>query len=288
MRTFTLVNGEMQSCNLTAKELFFHNPNGLGFERSNTYRQIGDRWVRVNRKNKQKGITGSVALLGPDPYLSYFNFVTFLQKEPLVLLYRPNDQAAPNTASGTTYRMNVDVAKLEKTEMEHEGYMDCDITFTPLTPWYKYAAITNGNTVDDELLKWGVVWGIEWGPLDEFSQGIRSTSPIDSPSRLTIYGPITNPEWTHYVNGQVYETGKVNATIRDSEYLVVDSLSDPYTIHRRSSIDGSFIENLYMNSDFTTKRFVTIKNGSNIIKVEGDSEKTPLVKLEANIYYESV
>lgn len=288
MRTFILVNGEMQSYDLTSKEAFFHGPTGLGFERNNTYRQVGDRWVKVTSKRKQKTITGSVSFYGADPYLLYYDFVSFVQKEPLTLLYCPNNQAPATSPSGLTYRINVDITRLEKSELKHEGNLDCKITFVSKTPWYKYSAISNGISVEDDLLKWGIQWGIDWGPLDEYSSGIRSTSSLDSPSRLTIYGPITNPYWVHYLNGQIVEDGRINTTILDTEYLLVDSISDPYIIQRRSSIDDSIIENLYSKSDFTTKRFLTIQNGNNVFKVTGDNVVSPLVKLEAHIYYESV
>lgn len=290
MRTFTLVNGKLQSCNITSQDMFFNNPKGLGFERTSSYRQVGDRWVRVNRKRKQQSITGSVALIGADPYLSYFNFVQFIQSEPLTLLYTPNDQAKPTSPSGMTYRMSVDVSKIEKTEMEKEGYLDCNITFVPKTPWYEYRVITNGKVEgqDEDFLKWGITWGIKWGPLDEYSKGIRSVSYTPSPARLTVHGPVNNPYWLHYVNGVPFEDGRINANILENEYLLVDSTVDPYLIQRRSAIDDSVIADLYPNSDFTTKRFITIQNGGNAIKVEGDNDAHPIVKLEAYIYYESV
>ena len=288
MRFFTLVNGAGESCSITEKSLFFHDPAGLGFERSDTYRQVGDRWVRVNRKRKQKQITGKVALFGDDPYLTYFNFTQFLFREPLVLLYTPNNEADPSLPSGTTYRMDVDVAKVDKSEMNKQGYLDCAITFVPKTPWYKYSAISNGISEPESILKWGITWGIEWGPLDDFSRGIVSDSLSQSPSKLTVYGPIENPRWNHYVNGVLFETGKMNFTIGENEYLLVDNTSDPYKIQRKSTINDSVISDLYEYSDFSTKRFVTIQNGRNVIAVTGDNAEDPLVKLEAYIYYESV
>ena len=288
MRTFTLVNGAGESCNITDKQLFFHDPKGLGFERKMTYRQVGDRFVRVNKKISQKDITGKVALLGEDPYLSYFNFTQFVNKEPLILLYTPNDQASSSIASGTQYRRNVDVKKIDKTELTKQGYLDCDITLTPLTPWYRYTAIANGSVDVSQLLKWGVTWGIDWGPLNEFERGITSDAVMASPTRLFIYGPVTNPTWRHYVNGQIKSTGKVTATISSNEYLLVDCTSDPYRIQKRSAINDNLIADLYESSDFTTKRFIEIQNGVNTVAVTGDNAADPLVKLEAYIYYESV
>ena len=293
MRTFTLVNGDSESCSVTEQQLFLHDVDGLGFERKNTYRQVGDRFVRVNSQPQQKSLTGKVALLGADPYQSYFNFVQFIQKEPLVLYYTPNPDGDPATnPAAYTYRRNVDVKKLTKSELEHAGYLNCSIELTYLTPWYRYVAISNGINNDEDLLKWGIEWGIEWGPFDEYSKGIRSNSPISSPSRLTIYGPVTNPTWKHYLNGIVVEEGKVSVSLSSSEYLVVDNIGDPYSIVKRSRSNLSLVTDVYSSSDFTTQRFINIQKGINTLVVEGkdgsNNDIKPLVKLEGHIYYESV
>lgn len=288
MRTFRLVNGAGESCNITDRQLFFHDPSGLGFNRQLKYRQVGDRFVRVSSKVSQQDITGKVALLGDDPYLSYFNFVQFLNKEPLTLLYTPNDQASASSPSGTTYRRNVNVKKVDKTEMEHQGYLDCSISLTPLTPWYKYVAVSNGNIDTSEVLHWGVTWGVDWGPLNEYERGIVANSSMASPSKITIYGPITNPSWTHYVNGIAKGTGKVLATIDTNEYLLVDCTVDPYRILKVSALNDMVLSDLYEYSDFSTKRFVELQNGVNTLAVSGDNAIDPTVKWEAYIYYESV
>ena len=296
MRTFILINGAGETCNITDKQLFFHGPSGLGFKRTEKFRQVGDRFVLVNRKPSQGQIKGSVAFCSEDPYLAYYNFLQFLSREPLRLAYVPDNTKDPRIASGTTYMRNVTISSVEKTELEREGYLDCSITFNALTPWYKYMAISNGVIDDSDLLKWGVTWGyieddiygIKWGPLDEFSRGIRSESITVSPARLTIYGPLTNPVWTHYVNGYVYETGKLTTSIESNEYLVVDNVSDPYSIKKYRGTDAAELGDLYQYSDFTTSRFINIQNGANTISVTDDEDRKPIVKLEAYIYYESV
>jgi hypothetical protein len=97
--------------------------------------------------------------------------------------------------SGVTYRRSVTIRKLDKDEINHDGYLDCSIEFDSLGPWYKYVAISNGTDEVINSLKWGVTWGINWGPLDDYSKGIMSESGIDSPSKLTIFGPVNNPSW---------------------------------------------------------------------------------------------
>lgn len=291
MRIFTLVNSAGESCNITDTSLFFHDPSGLGYSQEPKYRQIGNRWVVVNKKTQQSSISGKVAFVTKDPYLGYFNFVQFISKEPLTLMYTPNDVAASNSPSGITYRRSVIVKRLAKTELKEEGYLDCDVEFAPLGPWYKYVAISNGTDSVVNSLKWGVTWGINWGPLDDYSSGINSDSGIDSPSRLTIFGPVINPSWKHYVNGVEFETGRLNdISIGSNEYIVVDKIALPSTIKKYSAVNGEVLEDLYNHSDFSTKRFITIKSGVNTVAVSGEEPGSlePVVKLEAYIYYESV
>lgn len=291
MRYFTLVNSAGEARDITNTSLFFHEISGLGFTKEPTYRQIGNRLLVVNKKTQQESILGKVAFFEDDPYSGYFDFVQFITQEPLTIMYTPDDSSPKDSPSSITYRRSVIVKKLSKKELEQAGYLDCEIELAPLGPWYKYMAISNGTDSVVNSLKWGVTWGINWGPLDDYSNGIRSDSGIDSPSRLTIFGPVVNPSWRHYVNGIIAETGKLNdVEVASNEYIVVDKIALPSTIRKYSAVTGDIVEDLYSKSDFSTKRFITIANGINTVSVTGEEPGSlePVVKLEAYIYYESV
>ena len=287
MRIFTLVNSAGETYDITSKSSLFYDPSGLGMSVSHSFRQVGDRWVKVDSKPQQGSIGGKIAFVSDDPYLSYYNFVDFIKKEPLILLYCPNPDAT-GKPSGLVYRRNVLVSKLSKTELEMEHWLNCSITFVALTPWYKYQAISNGKEEELDILKWGITWGLNWGPLSEYEKGITSDGNVNSPAKLTIYGPVTNPRWTHYVNGIEFETGKITANIDENEYLIVDNTVDPYVIQKRSAVNDSFIADLYESSDKTTKRFISLQNGTNTVSVTGDGVTNPYTKLEAYIYYDTV
>ena len=169
MRVFTLVNSENKSIDITTKELFFHGPSGLGYNYSYDFRQVGNRYVAVNRNMSQKSITGKVALLGEDPYLQYFNLVRFLSKVPLVLKYIPNNEGK-GEESRTVYNLDVVVQKLEKTELEKVGYLDCSITLQALGPWYKEIVMDRGNILDSDSV--GAVHKLIWkDSIDEEVDG---------------------------------------------------------------------------------------------------------------------
>ena len=91
----------------------------------------------------------------------------------------------------------------------------------------------------------------------------------------------------HYVNDVVEISGKVNCTIGASERLVIDTSTSPYTIKKLDTYMQE-IEDCYQNSDFSTKRFVTLKNGENKIAFshEGATDLTAII--EAKLIYESV
>ena len=101
---------------------------------------------------------------------------------------------------------------------------------------------------------------------------IDSDSHGDSPCKVTVYGPCTNPVWKHYVNnvlydpadadivllfhaGQgkhrdrvpigryyvnnvLYETGRYEGNIPDGHKLVIDTTQIPYSITERGAAPG--------------------------------------------------
>ncbi len=355
-RHFTLRNGSGDICNITTTSILFHDLNGLGYEREDAYRRVGDRFVLVASGLRQQTISGKVALTGDDPYESYFNFVQFCNNTPLILIYQPNPSMegqkhigeTTDIVSGIPYERNVRVRRMEKTEINQYGYLDVGIEFDCLTPWYKpIEVITDPTDTDDDMIEdfftfndgtpdnYGI-WPIEeashgqGNPHDlgyyefitdhyertsdtvfnpnktyylesgfNFGKDVTMNSIIDSnsynesPCRLCIYGPISNPRWTHYIEGYSgpYATGGVDVTIPDGRMLVVDNSTDPYEISIYTT-DNVFVESVYQNSLFDTERFIDIQYGRNQIRVTGtldedNNAKVP-IKLEAKIYYDSV
>ena len=185
MRTFKLVNDDGNVCDITTQDLFFHNPSGLGYSYEYNYRRIGNRFVAVNRQSKQDSITGIIALLGDDPYNSYFQLVQFLSKVPLVLQYVPNNEGG-TTPAGTVYSRDVVVSKLEKTELTMPGYLDCSITLDALGPWYEDVTINNGlgDNNDNDQLVWGYGTAAEFlhlGNIVDVHEVITSLRTSHSP-----------------------------------------------------------------------------------------------------------
>lgn len=143
MRHFTLVNNSGDSLDITTTEILFHDISGLGFDEDNDFRQIGDFW-QLNRTSRQQAtISGSVIFNEgkADPYTAYRTFVSFISKPPLTLLYNPMGPIRSSLINSEVlvdncYRRTVRVAKLDKSEKNEYGVLDCSIEFACYTPWF--------------------------------------------------------------------------------------------------------------------------------------------------------
>lgn len=427
MRYFKLMNKNGQTWDMMANDqtdeygpLYLNQPKGLGVERDESYRHVGDRWVLVYSDRKQQTISGTALFLQEarlpednktfEPYDLYFKFIRFINVTPLTLIYQTvaGDE-------GRTYYRSVRVTKVEKTEKNEDGYLECPIELTAMGPWYKkvtyindpnvknnigwvwedgksdgwlatgqykcYSAsdeatkiiewshatgpvihnpITeltddmhilfwlmhrntvasnvmiqleetdpkplyyNGSPVDDMSIpldytqceisyssednRWNLIritsdmskstWGdpdnnitgIVWGRPTTMEVRWTSDSYMDSPCRIRIEGPLKDPSWTHYLNGQVISSGKVTCEIPKTHYLVIDNSKDPYEIAEYDK-DDDLIFDQYQNSDFTTDRFITLKPGLNVVVFSNQNmttERIVKISAEAMLYYESV
>ena len=302
MRYFKLINGKGDELNITSQSIFFHDVEGLGFEEETSFRRIGQTWWLNSALLRQTPITGKISftdLEGFDPYILFNDFYLFVNKAPLTLVYYPRglDQ--------TSYRKQVRVTKLEKSELNKYGALEEAITFTPYTPWYM--VVTVKNIITDTSSK-GWIWGgennppLKFEPADdtstpakfggEISQSVRLYSPVESssPVKLIIKGPALNPIWSHYVGNKLIGTGGFSGSgmnLEADEELVVDNTNGHTRMHIRSLITGED-RNVYALRDFDAVCFFTLKEGDNIISVASSGGSTVDFSVEGHIYYGTV
>lgn len=271
MRKFKLYNAIGEMYDLNAKKSFFHDISGMGFEKDSNYEQIGYQYIKTEEKIKQPTPTGKIRFIN---YAEYLNFVKFLQKEPLTLEYITEE----------TFYLSCECKKLQKTELEAIG-LDCDISLIGIGQWYQKIICQLGNT---EPVGKTYSYGYPYTYADN-RQGIVeivSVSEVESPAKLIIIGKSVNPTWVHYVNGEVYASGKLNCTIQEGHRVVVSSV-EPYSIVETDAY-GNEIEDRYKDSDFNTERFITLQRGNNRIAFTNEGENTIKIIVEGMIYYASV
>lgn len=295
MRQLKLINGLGETLDVTSRLVFAHELSGFGYDRSETFRQIGDRFIRVNKKTNQNRISCKVFFApfyevgDTDPYDKYFSFAKFCNIEPLTMVYTPNKD---------TYHRRVSLIRVDKGELDKTGSLIVDAEFVPHTPWYRIVrdqfivggSSTNPLIWDDTTNPLGAMkWGVTWGDYNPMTLRIDSDSWLDSPCKLIIHGNAVNPSWKHYVNGVLTAEGQVNTTVKSGARLLIDTTRDPYSISVLS-VDGTPVRDAYDNSDFETERFITIKRGINSIAVTNhDANSTRIsLEIEAHLYYETV
>lgn len=292
VRKFILYNSINEPWDLTSDKInvpfdtddkyaFFHGPTGLGYERSEYYRQIGDRFVLVSKEVKQGTISGYIYFTPNDPYKKYSNFLKHCAQDTLRLSYMPDN---------VEYFRYVRITKIEKGELDQYAGLNIGVTFTCMSPWYRSITVDIKPTTSSSSAKntWPLTWPHTWDSGEKMTIDIDSDSQMSSPAKLTIYGPATNPSWRHYVEGSVFEEGIVNCIVPEGHQLIVDNTAYPFIIKVVNTETGELLQDAYQMSDFSTKRFLELQNGRNQIIVSSETGENTRIKLEAQLFYESV
>lgn len=279
MRKFVLTNAIGESWNLQDKnKAFFASPEGLGWADATEYVRAGSFYQPLELLWEQRAIAGSLFFL-KKPYKTYFEFVRFASKSPLTLTY--------TTVTGATYNVKCRLSTIEKTELNEYRILECPVTFTALGLFYKIVTEYNDGSVTSGGKAYDYEYDFVYTNDIAESVSIQSDSMEDSPCKVIIYGPCTNPIWRHYVNGQLIALGSMTGEVGSGRMLVVDSTEIPYSITEQD-LAGNLTADRYQLCNFDTDRFIFLQNGSNVITISHDGVETCPLRVEAHISYESV
>lgn len=304
MRYFKLENADGKILDITTEQLLFHDISGIGFEEDNDFVSVGRLW-KLNKSDYQQGtVSGTMCFVGTEnktPYTQYREFYSFIDSTPLQLLYYPNGL---NT---TEYRKRVRVSKLDKSEINEYGVLECDIDFISYTPWYKIVrdlidpgsgVVSGGGWIWDRGNKWRDSLDVDYSTYHyKFNGSYRRTVRFISdangngPVKLSIHGPLVNPTWTQYVDGELVSTGGLiensPVTIDANEILTIDNTSGAYSMTVYNSETG-IERNVYEYRDFNKPCFFTLKQGVNEIVINSDNNDAVQIEAEGHIYYATV
>lgn len=196
------------------------------------------------------------------------------------------------------YYRDVRISKIDKTELDKFGTLEIDITFKCLSPWMAPFRAFLQNAVDpSEPFTWpehhsgsaekSATWNITWGATSKMGLSMVSDSNVLSPCIIRVNGPLTNPRWSLYVNDILVSDGLCRVSIPEDQYLIISSYEDEFSIGLYGS-DGSFVNDVYNQCDFSKELFVFLRNGENLIQISDDGGNYTYAVLEGSIYYESV
>jgi len=275
IRGFRLVNSKGEAYDLNNLDHFLHDPEGLGYQSAIEYQRIGHRYLQLNDELQQGSVSGMIRFREPGAYIKYAAFAKFCQKKPLQLYYTSDQE----------YQTEVIPTIVDKREIEEIG-LDVGVTFTKLDYWNRRVAVSNDGTGEDGK-KYSYTYPFTYADQPRGIVSIDSDTELESPCVIYIYGPVEDPVWRHYLNGELKTQGAVNATIAQGNKLVIDTTSIPYRIVETDS-EGNVVDDHYQNSDFSLGRFVYFGAGKNRITVGGHGATIPAVTVEAHLLYDTV
>lgn len=305
MRTFSLIDKDGTSYIITVKDkAFFYGITGLGYEEETAFLRIKERFSLVSKKLTQQKIVGTVKFWQSGAEAEYFNFAQFCQNGPLRLRYAPKSgrRAKSSFEHGyvenrtlflpyenvtyETYFRDGYITKIERSD----GVGNCleaVIEFTAETPWYKRIVEYNygGQSIDGK--KYDYTYSYHYSNSANNEVTIESDSWQQSPSKIIILGPVTDPIWRQYLNDELVTTGKINGSVLSGHRLVIDTTTIPYSILEYNS-SGQVVADLYQSSDFSTDRFVRLGHGKNRITVSATDATAIGLGVEAQLEYATV
>lgn len=307
MRYIKLKNSAGLEYDITTENALFHNIQGLGFSESGSYKAIGDVWVLNNVSDQQSPISGDICFgYKEDPYGTFNNFANFIRETPLTFLYFPKG------LSGKCYMKRVRVSSLEKGELNEYGVLDCPVEFLPQTPWYETKSAETKD-IETDVEKPGWVWGgtsptslpLVFEPSSDetkrrakfrgeyiSSLQLYCETSKKNPVRLTLYGPLTNPFWSHYVDGKIKSTGgfvsSQTVNIAADEKLVIDNTDGIYSIKVFRKDTDELVRDVYRLRNFNLPCFFHMEKGNNQFVVSTSDGRINKIKVEGHIYYGTV
>lgn len=300
MRLFYLENetGSRKPLNYEAG-IFLSNPDGLGFEFGGTFADIGNGFFKnAIKKYPQKVFSANLLFFG-EPYKLYREFVDWcLQSEKLFLVYNPFDDE---------YYIDIEIESFSKKEINRLGYLDVQMRFKYLTPWYSYKNL-EVESISEETYSY-----IQLSPTGEVGTGSTLDGPTDvlNPGISTKFSVLVRANG-HFDSGFKFEYhGAANHPVFILEdastheeigrCLIKYDFPDGSKIEYSTQYSDSHVEstnmlgesiNLLPYLDLSNDPFfrIPVKKNSEgyIIKVQDDGAVNGILKCAVYDYYRSV
>ena len=272
IRQFVLINRDGESYDLNDLSSFLQDPDDLGTEVETEYEQVGNQYIEIEESIEQKNPSGEIVFEG---YQEFYAFARFAEKKPIKMQY---------TTTAGTYYLDVKLKKLEKREITEEGRV-CGLELESYGTYYRAVDVRNTSLREGKVYTY--TYPYHYSDFLSGTVTIVSDSEQECPVRVTIFGPCVNPSWAQMVNGETYRRGKVNVELDADRKLVVDTMEIPWSI-REYDMNNNLIADRYEDSDFTTERFLLLKNGNNRLVFTHEGIGEMKITAEAKIFYGAV
>lgn len=255
-----------------------YSPKGLGFENENSYLRIGNRNILIKQKIIQGQIEAVIHFRYKNAYKEYQDFMKFISKAPLIIRYQPY--------TDDEYKCCCELKSIEKPEKTKTG-LEITVKFDMTSLWFKEINMSSNEEEEETGKKYPYQYDFKYYENVKGSILIESDSENDSGCIIEIRGKAVNPSWSHYVNNELVELGKMNMTVNKNQKLVIDTVNIPFSITLKD-MNNNVIQDAYQLSDFSTQRFIQLKKGMNRISVSSFGTEVPMIAVRGNIEYASV
>lgn len=278
-RTFSLLNEYGQSYNLnTPSGGFFQSPEGLGFEMEYSYIRIGASWVANSFKPAQPMMEGEIAFMPPAPYDAFATFAQFCRRsKKLTLTY---------TTTAGTFKRDVDLISLEKSEIEAEtGCLICNAKFAGKSLWYMahenrivinasnglYLPFALPNRFNDQT----------YGDIQ-----ITNNGSEEAGFSMILNGSIVNPVIVLLQDGAEIARCEITTEAHTGEAIYYSSVDDDLYIYLKDANNN--ITNLFPMLDLANTNFFKFPIGSSSMHITSDSSITGNIQIIPKVVYKAV
>lgn len=281
IREFSLVNEYAEVRNLMqvpTEGMAFLEPKGLGFAMSNSYTRMGHRFVRTESLLQQGEITGSLMTADYAAFRDFANYL--LRSENLKLRYRSlvND--------GYFYR-DVDVVKLEKSEIQEEGrVLSCPVTFKCKSLYYQDAAIYYVVSATELDRRYTIPYPNRYSDFALREDTMENDGHIPASLSFEIDGYCENPRIeVENDAGTLYDI-TFPVTIQAGERLEYSSMDGDVYIRKVGS--GGSETNLVTLLSLDNDNFIRVPVGTSRIRFSSDTGTTNRTMYSMHKFYEAV
>lgn len=254
MRKFKLMNSRGEAFDLMRRDAFFSTPDGLGFDETIEFAQMGDQYVDTYHYATQMVITGEMRFAGYEQYKEFTSFIT----DDLVLMYAPLD---------TWYEADCILQSITKGELDNiTGYLVCTVSFCRKSLWHSNRIFIKSNPSAGDGKVYPYTYPYTYAEATAGDMTINNIGTIQSSCVIHIFGPVSNPRWALIQNGEIVADGAVTVDIPEGRKIVIDS--DPASLEiAEYTTNNVYVRDLYQYSNFSTARFIMIPPGSSILRV---------------------
>ena len=269
VREFKLVNEKGQEYSLMDIEnhALLTEPAGLGYGYDSQYQQLGNTYIETLRNVQQGQISGTVNFL---KYENYTNLVNFLESsETLKFSYK----IPYSDGTMKEYFKDVNVQSLTKTQLQINGILTETITFDCLSLWYEENTIIYTIEPQTNEIRWDFRWDSRFTDYDTRYLQYINQGHVEAPVYIEIDGHVVNPQIELYVEGELYQTVKVNTDIAEYEKLLYDTRENQFYIGKQNT-DGTTTSLFSLDYlDFESDNVIRLpKNKSCEIRLTADNE----------------